>query len=161
MIDQIWQGRAISEAALSTCISGARRAIGDTGEEQRLIRTTPKRGFCFIGQVEDGLPVETTPGDPGKSGQQSSAPTGQLQGHYDSSALVLPDKPSIAVLPFQNMSGDPEQEYFADGLTEDIITGLSRQRWFFVIARNSSFRLQGRSGRRAPGRKPARREICP
>ena len=55
------------------------------------------------------------------------------------SALVLPDKPSIAVLPFQNRSGDSIQEYFADGLTEDIITGLSRQRWFFVIARNSSF----------------------
>ena len=54
-------------------------------------------------------------------------------------ALVLPDKPSIAVLPFQNRSGDSIQEYFADGLTEDIITGLSRQRWFFVIARNSSF----------------------
>jgi TolB-like protein len=54
-------------------------------------------------------------------------------------ALALPDKPSIAVLPFQNMSDDPEQEYFADGLSEDIITGLSRQRWFFVIARNSSF----------------------
>jgi TolB-like protein/cytochrome c-type biogenesis protein CcmH/NrfG len=57
--------------------------------------------------------------------------------------LPLPDKPSIAVLPFQNMSHDPEQEYFADGLTEDIITGLSRQRWFFVIARNSSFTYKG------------------
>ena len=57
--------------------------------------------------------------------------------------LPLPDKPSIAVLPFQNMSDDPEQEYFADGLTEDIITGLSRQRWFFVIARNSSFTYKG------------------
>ena len=57
--------------------------------------------------------------------------------------LSLPDKPSIAVLPFQNMSGDPDQEYFADGLTEDIITGLSRQPWFFVIARNSSFAYKG------------------
>jgi adenylate cyclase len=57
--------------------------------------------------------------------------------------LPLPDKPSIAVLPFQNMSHDPEQEYFADGLTEDIITGLSRQRWFFVIARNSTFTYKG------------------
>ena len=57
--------------------------------------------------------------------------------------LALPDKPSIAVLPFENMSGDPEQEYFADGLSEDIITGLSRQRWFFVIARNSSFAFKG------------------
>lgn len=59
--------------------------------------------------------------------------------------LALPDKPSIAVLPFQNMSGDPEQEYFADGIAEDILTGLSRHRWLFVIARNSSFTYKGRS----------------
>jgi adenylate cyclase len=60
-------------------------------------------------------------------------------------ALPLPDKPSLAVLPFQNMSGDPEQEYFADGMTEDVITALSKLRWFFVIARNSSFAYKGRA----------------
>src|SRR5215831_14569107 len=60
-------------------------------------------------------------------------------------ALALPDKPSIAVLPFQNMSGDPEQEYFADGMVEEIITALSRIRWLFVIARNSSFTYKGQS----------------
>ena len=60
-------------------------------------------------------------------------------------SLPIPDKPSIAVLPFQNMSGDPEQEYFADGMVEDIITGLSRFRWLFVIARNSSFTYKGRA----------------
>ncbi len=60
-------------------------------------------------------------------------------------ALPLPDKPSIAVLPFQNMSGDPEQEYFADGMVEDIITALSRIRWLFVIARNSSFTYKGQA----------------
>src|SRR6266478_7666597 len=60
-------------------------------------------------------------------------------------ALPLPDKPSIAVLPFSNMSGDPAQEYFADGITEDIITALSKVRWFFVIARNSSFGYKGKS----------------
>ena len=59
--------------------------------------------------------------------------------------LALPDKPSIAVLPFQNMSGDPEQEYFADGMVEDIITGLSRIKWLFVIARNSSFVYKGKA----------------
>jgi adenylate cyclase len=59
--------------------------------------------------------------------------------------LPLPDKPSIAVLPFQNMSGEPEQEYFADGMVEEIITALSRIRWLFVIARNSSFTYKGRS----------------
>ena len=58
--------------------------------------------------------------------------------------LALPDKPSIAVLPFENMSGDPEQEYFADGITEDIITALSKFHWFFVIARNSSFTFKGK-----------------
>src|SRR5437764_5171379 len=60
-------------------------------------------------------------------------------------ALVVPEKPSMAVLPFQNMSGDPEQEYFADGIVEDIITALSRLRWLFVIARNSSFTYKGRA----------------
>ena len=60
-------------------------------------------------------------------------------------SLSLPDKPSIAVLPFQNMSGDPEQEYFADGMVEEIITALSRIRWLFVIARNSSFTYKGRA----------------
>jgi adenylate cyclase len=60
-------------------------------------------------------------------------------------SLALPDKPSIAVLPFQNMSGDPEQEYFADGVVEDIITELSRIRWLFVIARNSTFTYKGQA----------------
>src|SRR4249919_466760 len=60
-------------------------------------------------------------------------------------SLVLPDKPSIAVLAFQNMSGDAEQEYFADGIAEDIITALSKSRWLFVIARNSSFTYKGRT----------------
>jgi len=67
-------------------------------------------------------------------------------------ALPLPDKPSIAVLPFANMSGDPEQEYFADGMVEEIITALSRIRWLFVIARNSSFTLQGPIGGCEAGR---------
>src|SRR5262249_59549957 len=58
--------------------------------------------------------------------------------------LALPDKPSIAVLPFQNLGGDPDQEYFADGMVEDIITGLSRIKWLFVIARNSTFTYKGR-----------------
>jgi TolB-like protein/class 3 adenylate cyclase len=71
---------------------------------------------------------------------QHPAATGVLGGE-----LVLPDKPSIAVLPFSNMSGDPEQEYFAEGITEDIITALSHHRWFFVIARNSTFVYKGRA----------------
>ena len=71
-------------------------------------------------------------------------PRRQLR-HRQLPRLPLPDKPSIAVLPFQNMSGDPEQEYFADGMVEDIITGLSRIKWLFVIARNSTFTYKGRA----------------
>ncbi len=59
--------------------------------------------------------------------------------------MAVPDKPSIAVLPFQNMSGDPEQEYFADGMVEEITTAISRLPWLFVIARNSSFTYKGKS----------------
>jgi adenylate cyclase len=69
----------------------------------------------------------------------------RLDGTSARPALALPDRPSIAVLPFQNMSGDAEQEYFADGMVEDIITALSRIRWLFVIARNSSFTYKGRT----------------
>jgi adenylate cyclase len=71
----------------------------------------------------------------------SQAPLAQAS----TASLALPDKPSIAVLPFQNMSGDPEQDYFADGMVEDIITGLSRIKWLFVIARNSSFIYKGKA----------------
>lgn len=74
-------------------------------------------------------------------GLEAPSPVGQLQ----SGSLALPDKPSIAVLPFANMSGDVEQEYFADGMVEDITTALSRLRWLFVIARNSSFTYKGRA----------------
>jgi len=72
-------------------------------------------------------------------------PSKPVMGIATKPALALPDKPSIAVLPFQNMSGDPEQEYFADGMVEEIITALSRIRWLFVIARNSSFTYKGQS----------------
>ncbi len=71
--------------------------------------------------------------------------SGPAYGEVSRPALALPSKPSIAVLPFDNLSGDPEQAYFADGIAEDIITALSRIRWFFVIARNSSFAYKGRS----------------
>ena len=77
-----------------------------------------------------------------------------------SARLALPDKPSIAVLAFQNMSGDPEQEYFADGMVEDIITGLSRIKWLFVIARNSSFVYKGKAVDVQAGRARARRALC-
>jgi DNA-binding winged helix-turn-helix (wHTH) protein len=121
----VWNGRIVSESTLASRINAARAAIGDNGEDQRLIRTVLRKGIRFVGAVrEEQKPV------PAMRGVAAEPPR---------FALPLPDGPSIAVLPFSNMSGDPEQDYFADGICEDIITGLSKLRWFFVIARNSSF----------------------
>jgi adenylate cyclase len=125
LINAVWNGRNVSDAALTTRLNVARSAIGDSGEEQRLIKTLPRKGFRFVGQVREA--AHANPGD---------APE---------SVLALPDKPSIAVLPFENMSGDPEQDYFADGMVEEITTALSRFKWLFVIARNSSFTYKGRA----------------
>jgi DNA-binding winged helix-turn-helix (wHTH) protein len=125
LINAIWNGRIVSEAALTTRLNVARSAIGDTGYEQRLIKTLPRKGFRFVGRVMEaqGPAVAIVADNP----EEPSKP-----------ALVLPDKPSIAVLPFQNLSADPEQEYFADGVVEDITMALSHFRWLFVIARNQS-----------------------
>jgi len=133
LLDAVWAGRIVSESTLTSHINAVRKAIGDSGEEQRLIRTVARKGFRFVGDVEetDGL---TAPNTKTVKSDEASAP-----------ALVLPDSPSIAALPFQNWSGDPEQEYFADGVVEDIITALSRTRWLLVIARNSSFTYKGRA----------------
>jgi TolB-like protein len=90
------------------------------------------------------LPNPPLPGlDPGTTGE-GSAHSAQV-GAAEPPALPLPDKPSIAVLPFANMSGDPEQEYFADGMVEEIITALSRIKWLFVIDRNSTFIYKGKA----------------
>jgi adenylate cyclase len=126
LIATVWDGRIISESALTTAINAARVALGDSGDEQRLIRTFPRKGFRFVGAVGE-----------------ASAP----RAHSDAQTpvLTLPDKPSVAVLPFANTSGDAEQEYFADGVTDDIITELSRFSELFVIARNSSFQYKGKA----------------
>jgi TolB-like protein len=144
LFDAVWQGRIVSDAALNSRISAARRAVGDDGNTQALIRTAHKRGFRFVGDVqvaEAEAPVDAKEPAP-ESIPDQDTPT-LAPAVEPAEPLPLPNKPSIAVLPFQNMSGDPEQEYFADGLTEDIITGLSQQQWFFVIARNSSFTYKG------------------
>lgn len=125
LIASIWGGRIVSESALTTRINAARTAIGDNGEEQRLIKTLPRKGLRFVGQVNE-------------IAQPEGART-------NFSSLGFRDRPSIAVLPFANMSGDADQEYFADGITEDIITSLSKWRWFNVIARNSCFTYKGRN----------------
>jgi TolB-like protein len=131
LIASIWNGRIVSESALSTCVNAARSAINDTGEGQRLIRTLPRKGIRFVGAVREMQKPETS--------VAADVATEQPR-----PALSLPDRPSIAVLPFTNMSGDPEQDYFADGMVEEIITALSRLRWLFVIARNSSFTYKDR-----------------
>jgi TolB-like protein len=131
LINAIWNGRIVSDAALTTRLNVARSAIGDSGEEQRLIKTLPRKGFRFVGQVREAQ-------DP----MRSDVADHRIE--QPKPALALPDKPSIAVLPFANLSSDPEQEYFADGVVEDITMALSRFRWLFVIARNSSFTYKGR-----------------
>jgi len=132
LIHAIWNGRVVSDAALTTRLNVARNAIGDSGEEQRLIKTLPRKGFRFVGQVREALgplpaAVPDSPVEPPKP------------------ALTLPNRPSIAILPFANLSSDPEHEYFADGVVEDITMALSLFRWLFVIARNSSFTYKGRA----------------
>ena len=133
----IWEGRIVSDSTLTSRINGARRAIGDSGEHQRLIRTVARKGFRFVGGVH------TEPVDAGLADPQD-LPLDDAS-EQKRQALPLPDRPAIAVLPFSNMSGDPEQEYFSDGISEDIITALSKVRWFFVIARNSSFVYKGKA----------------
>jgi adenylate cyclase len=98
-----------------------------------LIKTLPRKGFRFVGAVRE------------EDGPSSAAVASESHVELSKPALALPDKPSIAVLRFQNMSGDPEQEYFADGMVEEIITALSRFKWLFVIARNSSFTFEGKA----------------
>jgi TolB-like protein len=148
LFEAVWHGRIVSESTLTSHINAVRKAIGDSGEEQRLIRTVARKGFRFVGDVREEQSRVT--GSPLPLGRDETShaplpPTLSLNGTAKPAAmLALPDKPSIAVLPFQNLSGDPEQEYFADGMAEEILTALSRCKWLFVIARNSSFTYKGK-----------------
>jgi TolB-like protein/cytochrome c-type biogenesis protein CcmH/NrfG len=123
LIAAIWRGRIVSESTLTSRINAARKAIGDSGERQSLIRTVARRGLRFVGTLHE--PAATSP-------DAMPAPLGRP-------LFPLPNRPAIAVLPFSNMSNDHDQEYFSDGISEDLITALSKLRWFLVIARNSSF----------------------
>jgi TolB-like protein len=131
LIAGVWERRIVSESALASCISAARSAIADSGDEERLIKTVPRKGVRFVGIV-------------GQQTVQTDLQAGETASDK-ARALCLPDLPSIAVLPFNNISSDPEQQYFADGIVEDIIAGLSRIKWLFVIARNSSFIYKGKT----------------
>ena len=136
LIAAVWKGRIISESTLTSRITAVRHAIADRAEDQRLLRTIARKGLRFIGEVQE----EKSPAAVVTAAQMPSEKQAD-----PARSLALPDGPSIAVLPFNNLSGDPEQEYFADGIVEDIITALSRIKWFFVIARNSSFTYKGRN----------------
>ena len=134
LLQAVWHGRIVSESTLTSHVNAVRKAIGDTGKQQRLIRTVARKGHRFVGPVREELaPGRTAAAEPDIAGEKSGA------------MLALPDSPSIAVLPFRNLSGDAGQDYFADGVVEDIITALSRIGWLFVIARNSSFAYKGRT----------------
>jgi TolB-like protein len=125
LMDAAWPGAVVEESNLSVQVAALRKLLGSTTDGAEWIATVPRIGYRFAGAVTLDECAERRP-----------------------SALEPADaggKPSVAVLPFANLSGDPEQEYFADGISEDIIAALSRFRWFFVIARNSSFVFKGRA----------------
>jgi adenylate cyclase len=119
----VWGGRIISESSLTTRINAARTAIGDSGSKQRLIKTLPRKGFRFIGVLREGT----------KSANETAG-SGE------------PPRPTLSVLPFDDLSRDPKTESFCDGLVDQLITALSRFRWLKVASRRSSFALRGRPG---------------
>jgi adenylate cyclase len=135
LIEAAWPGLAIEESNLTVQIAALRRALGEVPGGESWIETLPRRGYRFVG------PVVTK-----SEAQVSAAPMADPASKLSpTTAPALPDKPSIAVLPFENLCADPEQEYFADGMVEEIITALSRIRSFFVIARNSTFTYKGQT----------------
>src|SRR5215472_2063419 len=127
LIEGVWGGRIVSDSTLTTRLNAARKAVNDTGTAQNTIRTVQRRGVRFIGEVsEDREPA--------------------MQAELKSTAAELSPapRPSIVVLPFVNLSGDPEQQYFADGVTGDLITDLSRIPDMLVISRNTAFTYRGK-----------------
>ncbi|WP_198374455.1 winged helix-turn-helix domain-containing protein [Neoroseomonas rubea] len=120
LLDAVWPGVHVTEDSLVQAVRTARRAIGD--EEGRVLRSVPRRGYLLETTAEPAPPPP------------AAAP-----------AITPLDRPALAVLPFANLSSDAEQEYFSDGITDELITQLSRARWFYVIARNSSFTYKGRA----------------
>ena len=130
LIESAWPGLAVDDSNLTVQIAALRRVFAEEPGGKNWIETLPRRGYRYVGPVVAK-----------EEHNEAAAPDAQPV----PPTLALPDKPSLAVLPFTNMSGDPEQDYFADGMVDDIITGLSRAKWFFVIARNSSFTYKGQA----------------
>jgi adenylate cyclase len=128
LFQAIWPNVVVTDESLAHCVSEVRQAIGDS--KQTIIATVPRRGYRFAAPV---LRVAT-----------STATSGGADSGTHSQSLRL-DRPSVAVLPFANLSGDPQQDYFSDGITEDITTELSRFSELSVIARNSAFQYKGKA----------------
>ncbi len=144
LLDVVWNGRIVSEAALSSRINAARKAVGDDGERQALIKTVHKRGFRFIGDAQEH-PDEDPPEPPPQSAAPADPPAAPV-------AVPLPSatrseaggRPSVVVMPFANLSPEQDTEYFSYGLTEDIIRLLARNRWLEVLSRHSAAAFKGR-----------------
>lgn len=128
LIRAVWHNRTVVDNNLTVHMAALRRALGDGRDGARYVQTLHSRGYCFVAPVTV-IEAEARPAAPDLAPPLPASPS----------------KPSIAVLPFQNMSGGAEQEYFADGVVEEITTALSRIRWLFVIARNSSFAYKGQA----------------
>ncbi len=136
---KIWQGRFVSESALSSRIKTARQILGDDGKKQNIIRTVHKKGFRFVasvncldGQASDQASILSSGAETAK---QAASEQIQEAKANDTTA----SKPAVAILPFTTLSGEKEKEYLADGITSDLIALLSKHRWLNVIARNTSF----------------------
>jgi TolB-like protein/DNA-binding winged helix-turn-helix (wHTH) protein len=158
LIGAVWNGRIVSDAALTTRLNAARNAIGDSGEEQRLLRTLPRKGFRFVGSVQETqtpaiASVAAHPGeqDPERiAGPEQSCAVDEGFGAKTHNGGTLPaprrspPRLSVVVLPFVNLSGDPAHDNFVDGVAESLTTDLSHSRNLFVIGRNSAFPYKGK-----------------
>jgi adenylate cyclase len=131
LLKAIWPNVVVTDESLTKCVSEVRQAIGDS--KQTIIATVPGRGYRFVAKVSRVVPSVAAPAYAARS-PQGGGELGRVG-----------DRPSVAVLPFANLSGDPQEDYFSDGMTEDIITELSRFSELLVIARNSSFQYKGKA----------------
>lgn len=149
--ETIWPGRVVSEAALSSRIKTLRQLLGDDGKSQTYIRTVHKKGFRFVAEV---MCIEVNAEFKGhdQTSEQGTTSIGDRVTKssedavtHSSSTRSTNSKPFVAVLPFSNLSSDPEQEYLSDGITSDIITHLSKHHWIGVVSRNSVFGYKHKS----------------
>ena len=145
IIAAVWPKTVVEENNLFVQISALRRILGAVQSGQSCIQTVIGRGYRFVAPVTRVEPASPPISSSIPGNRDSSLQAKDVHGDSLAAALTNSGKPSIAVLPFANLSGDPEQEYFVDGMVEEIITALSRIRWLSVIARNSTFTYKGQA----------------